>query len=90
MKQSESSSLSTLTFCKLNQLNPSTFSAKRQQLNNTGASQGFVRAEVVEKITQYQAQVATANMTLFVNDIELRNPQCTPVSNLAELIGALS
>ena len=52
--------------------------------------EGFVRAEVVEKITQYQAQVATANMTLFVNDIELRNPQCTPVSNLAELIGALS
>lgn len=46
--------------------------------------------QVVEKITQYQAQVATANMTLFVNDIELRNPQCTPVSNLAELIGALS
>ncbi len=28
--QSESSSLSTLAFCKLNEINPSTFYAKRQ------------------------------------------------------------
>ncbi len=90
IEQSVSSSLSTLAFCKLNELNPSTFYAKRQQLSNTGASQGFVRAEVVEKTTRYQAQVATANMTLFVNNIELRIPQGTPANYLAELIGALS
>ena len=32
IEQSESSSLLTLAFCKLNELNPSTFYAKRQQL----------------------------------------------------------
>ena len=88
--QSESSSLSTLAFCKLNELNPSTFYAKRQQLNKTDVSLGFVRAEVVEKTTKYQAQSATANMTLLVNDVELRIPQGTPAAYLAELIGALS
>ncbi|MCG9603337.1 IS66 family insertion sequence element accessory protein TnpB, partial [Vibrio sp. Isolate31] len=41
--QSESSSLSTLAFCKLNELNPSTFYAKRQQLKKADVSQGFVR-----------------------------------------------
>ena len=56
IEQSESSSLSTLAFCKLNELNPSTFYAKRQQLNKTDVSLGFVRAEVVEKTTKYQAQ----------------------------------
>ena len=90
IEQSVSSSLSTLAFCKLNELNPSTFYAKRQQLSNTGASEGFVKAEVVEKTTRYQVQVATANMTLFVNNIELRIPQGTPANYLAELIGALS
>lgn len=49
IEQSESSSLSVLAFCKLNQLSPSTFYAKRQQLNETEISQGFVRAEIVEK-----------------------------------------
>ncbi|EHH0750072.1 TPA: IS66 family insertion sequence element accessory protein TnpB [Vibrio vulnificus] len=77
IKQSESSSLSTLAFCKLNELNPSTFYAKRQQLNKTDVSLGFVRAEVVEKTTKYQAQIATANMTLLVNDVELSIPQGT-------------
>nr|WP_232708637.1 MULTISPECIES: hypothetical protein [Vibrio] len=48
---SESSSLSTLAFCKLNELNPSTFYAKRQQLKKTDISFGFVRAEVIEKTT---------------------------------------
>lgn len=33
IEQSESSSLSTCAFCKLNSLNPSTFYAKRQQLS---------------------------------------------------------
>lgn len=88
--QSESSSLSTLAFCKLNELNPSTFYAKRQQLNKTDVSLGFVRAEVVEKTMKYQAQSATANMILLVNDVELRIPQSTPAAYLAELIGALS
>ncbi|MBE8574162.1 IS66 family insertion sequence element accessory protein TnpA [Vibrio sp. OPT18] len=90
IEQSESSSLSILAFCKLNELNPSTFYAKRQQLNKTDVSLGFVRAEVVEKTTKYQAQIATANMTLLVNDVELSIPQGTPVVYLAELIGALS
>ena len=42
IEQSESSSLSTLAFCKLNELNPSTFYAKRQQLKKANISQGFV------------------------------------------------
>ncbi|HAS8622822.1 TPA: IS66 family insertion sequence hypothetical protein [Vibrio vulnificus] len=90
IEQSESSLLSTLAFCKLKEINPSTFYAKRQQLNQTQAPQGFVRAEVVEKTTKYQAQIATANMTLIVNDVELSIPQGTPAAYLAELIGALS
>ena len=36
------------------------------------------------------AQIATANMTLLINDVELSIPQCTPATYLAELIGALS
>ncbi|ODS10581.1 IS66 family insertion sequence element accessory protein TnpA [Vibrio scophthalmi] len=90
IEQSESSSLSTLAFCKLNKLNPSTFYAKRQQLIKTDVSQGFVRAEVIEKTAKYQAQIATANMTLFISDVELSIPQGTPTAYLAELIGALS
>lgn len=90
IEQSESSSLLTLAFCELNELNPSTFYAKRQQLNKTDVSLGFVRAEVVEKTTKYQAQSATANMTLLVNDVELSIAQGTPAAYLAELIGALS
>ncbi|MCG9677867.1 IS66 family insertion sequence element accessory protein TnpB [Vibrio sp. Isolate24] len=90
IEQSESSSLSTLAFCKLNALNPSTFYAKRQQLKKADVSQGFVRAEVVEKTTKYQAQIATANITLLINDVELSIPQGTPAAYLAELIGALS
>ncbi len=53
-------------------------------------SQSFVRAEVVEKTTKYQAQIAAANMTLLVNDVELSIPQGTPAPYIAELIGALS
>ncbi|MFA0039277.1 IS66 family insertion sequence element accessory protein TnpB [Vibrio chagasii] len=91
IEQSESSSLSTLAFCKHNGLNPSTFYAKRQQLSKTELSQGFVKAEIVEKTTRYQAsQVAVANMTLLVNDVELSIPQGTPSSYLAELIRELS
>ncbi|WP_025740531.1 IS66 family insertion sequence element accessory protein TnpA [Salinivibrio socompensis] len=91
IEQSESSSLSILAFCKLKEINPSTFYAKRQQLNNTGASQGFVRAEVVEKTTKYQSvQTKTANMTLLIKGVELSIPQGTPAAYLAELIGALS
>ncbi|WP_286296862.1 IS66 family insertion sequence element accessory protein TnpA [Vibrio apostichopi] len=90
IEQSESSSLSTIAFCKLNDFNPSTFYAKRQQLKKADVSQGFVRAEVVEKTTKYQAQIATANMTLLVSDVELSIPQGTPATYLAELIGALS
>ena len=90
IKQSESSSLSILAFCKLNELNPSTFYAKHLQLKKASFSQSFVRAEVVEKTTKYQAQIATANMTLLINDVELSIPQGTPMAYLVELIGALS
>ncbi|MEZ8967260.1 IS66 family insertion sequence element accessory protein TnpA [Vibrio breoganii] len=90
IEQSESSSLSTLAFCKLKEINPSTFYAKRQQLNKTDVSLGFVRAEVVEKTMKYQDQSAAANMTLLINDVELSIPQGTPAAYLAELIGALS
>ncbi|MCG9552015.1 IS66 family insertion sequence element accessory protein TnpB [Vibrio sp. Isolate31] len=90
IEQFESRSLSTLAFCKLNELNPSTFYAKRQQLKEADISQGFVRAEVVEKTMKYQAQIATANMTLLINDVELSIPQGTPAVYLAALIGALS
>ena len=94
IEQAESSPLSTLEFCKLNELNPSTFYAKRQQLKKANISQVFIRAEVVEKTTKYQAQTATAtataNMTLLVNNVELSIPQGTPDAYLAELIGALS
>ncbi len=82
--------MSTRAFCKLNELNLSTFYAKCQQLKKASLSQSFVRAEVVEKTTKYQAQVANANMTLLVNDVELSIPQGTPAAYLAELIGALS
>ncbi|MGR5538034.1 hypothetical protein ACPV5V_05035 [Vibrio campbellii] len=54
--------MSTLAFCKPNELNPSTFYAKHQQLHKTEVSQGFVRAEVTEKTTKYQAQIATVNI----------------------------
>ncbi len=89
IEQSESSSLSTRAFCKLNELNPSTFYAKRLQLKKASFSQSFVRAEVVEKTTKYQAQIAAANMTLLVNDVELSIPQGTPAPYIAELIGVL-
>ncbi|MEZ9292417.1 IS66 family insertion sequence element accessory protein TnpB [Vibrio lentus] len=80
MEQSELSSLSTLAFCKLNEINPSTFYAKRQQLHKTDVPLGFFRAEVVEKTTKYQAQIATDNMTLLINDVELSSPQGTPAA----------
>lgn len=90
IEQSESSSLSILAFCKLKEINPSTFYAKRQQLNKIEVSQNFVKAEIVEKTTKYQAQIVAANMALLVNDVELSIPQGTPATYLAELIGALS
>ncbi|WP_338141156.1 IS66 family insertion sequence element accessory protein TnpB [Vibrio anguillarum] len=70
----------------------STFFAKRRQLQTVNQSEfvGFVKAEIVEKTTKYQAQIATANMTLLINDVELSIPQGTPATYLAELIGALS
>ncbi|WP_261875609.1 IS66 family insertion sequence element accessory protein TnpB [Vibrio rarus] len=90
MEPSESSSLSRLAFCKHNERNPSTFYAKRQQLNKTDASQGFVRAEVIVNRTKYQAQIATANRALLVNVVELSISQGTPAAYLAEFMGALS
>ncbi|MGG5575707.1 IS66 family insertion sequence element accessory protein TnpA [Vibrio diazotrophicus] len=88
----ESSQLSQRLFCERNGLSLSTFYAKRQQLKHIAKPNtvGFVKAEVVEKTTKYQAQIATANMTLLVNDVELSIPQGTPAAYLAELIGALS
>lgn len=73
-----------------NALNPSTFYANRQQLSKTDVSQGFVRAEVVEKTMKYQAQMEAANMTLLVNHVELSIPQGMLAAYLAELYGAIS
>lgn len=92
-EQYESSQLSQRLFCERNGLSLSTFYAKRQQLTriekpNTG---GFVKAEIVEKITRYPvAQAPVANMRLFIDSVELSIPQGTPAAYLAELIGALS
>ncbi|WP_299694754.1 hypothetical protein [uncultured Vibrio sp.] len=65
IEQSKSSSLSTLAFCMLNELNPSTFYAKRQQLNKADVYLGFVRttndgknADVVEKRVETIAPIA--------------------------------
>ncbi|GLT16117.1 IS66 family insertion sequence element accessory protein TnpA [Vibrio algivorus] len=91
IKQSESSSLSKVAFCKLNDISISTFYAKRQRLNETVTSQGFVKAEIIEKTTKYQAtQTPITHMTLLINHVELSIPQSTPAAYLAELIGALS
>ena len=88
----ESSQLSQRVFCERHGLSLSTFYAKRQQLSRseTASSGGFIKAEVIEKTTKYQPQIATAHMTLLVNDVELSIPQGTPAAYLAELIGALS
>lgn len=93
IEQSESSSLSTRTFCKLNGLNPSTFYAKRQQLLCSGQSQtgGFIKAEIVEQTTRDpMTHTPVANMTLFIHHVKLSIPQGTSAAYLAELIGALS
>ena len=91
-QQYESSNMTQRAFCERHGLSLSTFFAKRRQLQTAALPTpvGFVRAEVVEKTTKYQAQIATANMTLLVNDVELSIPQGTPAAYLAELIGALS
>ncbi|ASK56363.1 IS66 family insertion sequence element accessory protein TnpB [Vibrio cholerae] len=89
----ESSQLSQRLFCERNGLSLSTFYAKRQQLKHIEKPNtvDFIKAEVVEKTTRYQAtQIAVDNMTLLVNDVELSIPQGTPATYLAELIGALS
>ncbi len=58
-------------FCEEHGLSLSTFFAKRRQLQTVNQSEfvGFVKAEIVEKTTKYQAQIATANMTLLINDV---------------------
>ncbi|MGC7916872.1 IS66 family insertion sequence element accessory protein TnpA [Vibrio anguillarum] len=91
-EQYESSSVTQRAFCEEHGLSLSTFFAKRRQLQTVNQSEfvGFVKAEIVEKTTKYQAQIATANMTLLINDVELSIPQGTPATYLAELIGALS
>ncbi|MEZ9849247.1 IS66 family insertion sequence element accessory protein TnpA [Vibrio breoganii] len=90
--QYESSNITQRAFCEQHGLSLSTFFAKRRQFQTANQSEsiGFVRAEIVKKTTKYQAQVATVNMTLLVNDVELSIPQGTPATYLAELIGALS
>jgi hypothetical protein len=89
----ETSNLTQRAFCEQHGLSLSTFFSKRRQLQTVtqSAPVGFVRAEVVETTTKYQAvQAETPNMTLFVNNVQLSIPQATPASYLAELIGALS
>ncbi|MFO4723515.1 IS66 family insertion sequence element accessory protein TnpB [Vibrio cholerae] len=74
----ESSQLSQRLFCERNGLSLSTFYAKRQQLKHVEKPNtvGFVKAEVVEKTTRYQAtHIAVANMVVFEvkTEIELQN-----------------
>ena len=92
LERYESSNITQRAFCEQNGLSLSTFFTKRRRLKVIAQPipVRFARAEVVEKTTKYQAQIATANMTLLVNDVELSIPQGTPVTYLAELIGALS
>ena len=92
LEQYESSNITQRVFCEQHGLSLSTFFAKRRQLQTAiqPTPIGFVRAEVVEKTMKYQAQLATTNMTLLINDVELSIPQGTPAACLAELIGALS
>ncbi|HFQ5100906.1 TPA: IS66 family insertion sequence element accessory protein TnpB [Vibrio vulnificus] len=88
----EFSQLSQRLFCERNGLSLSIFYAKRQQLKHIEKPNtvGFVKAEVVEKTTKYQAtHFVVANMTLLVNDVELSILQGMPTAYLAELIGAL-
>ncbi|WP_413114128.1 IS66 family insertion sequence element accessory protein TnpA [Thaumasiovibrio sp. DFM-14] len=92
-QQYETSNLTQRAFCEQNNLSSSTFFAKRQRLLQSGAEQtsGFVKAQLIEKTTHYQAaRTPVANMTLLLGDIELSIPQGTPASYIAELIGALS
>ena len=88
LEQYESSNITQRAFCEQHGLSLSTFFAKRRQLQTAiqPTPIGFVRAEVDEKTTKYQAQLATANMTLLINDVELSIPQGTPAAYLAELI----
>ncbi|MBE5160000.1 IS66 family insertion sequence element accessory protein TnpB [Vibrio parahaemolyticus] len=92
LERYERSKITQRAFCEQHGLSLSTFFAKRRQLHSAtqSAPVGFVRAEITEKTTKHQAQIATANMTLLVNDVELSIPQGTPAAYLAELIGALS
>ncbi|WP_098416332.1 IS66 family insertion sequence element accessory protein TnpA [Vibrio sp. ES.051] len=91
-EQYESSNITQRAFCEQHRLSLSTFFSKRRQLQTTDQSEsiGFVRAEIVENTTKYQAQIATANMILLINDVERSIPQGTPATYLVELIGALS
>ena len=61
------------TFWEQHGLSLSTFFAKRRQLQIANQSEpiGFVRDEIVEKTIKYQVQIATVNMTLLINDVEL-------------------
>lgn len=78
----ESSNMAQRVLCEQHGLSLSTFFAIRRQPHSTIQSTpvGFVRAEVVEKTMKYQAQIATASMTLLVNDVELSIPQGTPAT----------
>ncbi|MEZ9311011.1 IS66 family insertion sequence element accessory protein TnpB [Vibrio sp. 10N.286.49.F3] len=93
LEQYEKCNVTQRVFCEQHGVSLSTFFAKRQQLQTAEQPEiaRFVKAEVVEKTTKYQAvQIPTVNMTLLVNDIELSIPQGTPATYLAELIRALS
>lgn len=88
----ESSQLSQRVFCERHGLSLSTFYAKRQLTRSETASAGaFIKAEVTEKTTRlHVANAPVANMTLFIDNLELSIPQGTPAAYLAELIGTLS
>ncbi|GHW14683.1 transposase [Vibrio cholerae] len=84
----ESSQLSQRLFCERNGLSLSTFYAKRQQLKYIEKPNTL--ALLKQTSLKSPRGIKPPTLTLIVNDVELSIPQDTPVTYLAELIGALS
>lgn len=84
IEQSESSSLSTLAFCKHNALNPSTFYAKRQQLRKlmkVMVESDHITMEKVRSIVNFWAYSDDLPNRNFRTDYEqmfglLQSPYC--------------
>jgi methyltransferase-like protein len=87
----ESSQLTQVAFCKLHNLSESTFYAKRSNLKSTREPASFVKAEIVETKTHYQARSqAQETMVLSIHGVTLALPVSTPASYVAELMRAFA